>query len=281
MTASNIDRHLERRGALKLAASAAGLAVLASCRDSAETAQSSTTSASSTSSSAPARSQTSTTVTGSTSAVDASQCVEIPTETAGPYPGDGSNGLNVLTRQGIVRSDITADLDGAARAAGVPLTVRLHIVNLASCAAFAGAAVYLWHADALGRYSGYSNGVTDNDYLRGVQIADDRGVVEFTTVFPACYDGRWPHIHFEIYPNASAIASARNALKTTQLAFPKEICQSVYGDSRYTASSGNLQRVSLATDMVFRDDVTKQLASVSGDANAGVLATLTVGVRGV
>lgn len=31
---------------------------------------------------------------------------EIPDETAGPYPGDGSNGPDVLEQSGIVRSDI-------------------------------------------------------------------------------------------------------------------------------------------------------------------------------
>ena len=50
----------------------------------------------------------------------------IPEETAGPYPGDGSNGVNVLTESGIVRSDITRSFGSASGVAkGVPLTIRL------------------------------------------------------------------------------------------------------------------------------------------------------------
>jgi hypothetical protein len=44
---------------------------------------------------------------GSTAATgtDAS-CATIPEETAGPFPGDGSNGPDVLSQSGVVRSDI-------------------------------------------------------------------------------------------------------------------------------------------------------------------------------
>src|SRR5262245_12960383 len=81
------------------------------------------------------------------------ECSTIPSETAGPYPGDGSNGPNALALSGIMRSDIRSSFNGAAGVAdGVPLTITLTIANSndASCAALAGAGVYLWHADALG-----------------------------------------------------------------------------------------------------------------------------------
>jgi protocatechuate 3,4-dioxygenase beta subunit len=123
----------------------------------------------------------------------------IPEETQGPYPGDGSNGPNVLSLTGVVRSDIRSSFAGLSGTAdGVPVTLVLTIVSASSCAPLAGRAVYLWHCDRPGRYSLYSSGVTNQNYLRGVQEADASGKVTFTTIFPGCYAGRWPHIHFEV-----------------------------------------------------------------------------------
>ena len=156
---------------------------------------------------------------------------EIPEETAGPYPGDGSNGLNVLTESGVVRSDITSSFGSASGVAeGVPLTVRLKVYDLAGedATALAGAAVYLWHCDREGRYSMYDEAIADENYLRGVQEADADGRVEFTTIFPAAYSGRWPHIHFEVYQSLDEATSAENKLRTSQLAFPEDACDEVY-----------------------------------------------------
>ena len=130
---------------------------------------------------------------------------EIPEETSGPYPGDGSNGANVLTQSGIVRSDITSSFGSSTtKAEGVPLSITMTINDFAkNNSPLAGGAVYMWHCDREGRYSLYSQGVTNENYLRGVQEADDQGgQVRFTTIFPACYSGRWPHIHFEVYPES-------------------------------------------------------------------------------
>lgn len=66
-----------------------------------------------------------------------------------------------------------------------------------------GAAVYLWHCDREGRYSLYSQGATDQNYLRGVQAAGSDGKLSFTSIYPAAYSGRWPHIHFEVFPSVS------------------------------------------------------------------------------
>ena len=84
----------------------------------------------------------------------------------------------------------------------MPSTISLTLVDANGGAPLPGAAVYLWHCDAEGRYSLYSQGVTNENYLRGVQEADSNGVVTFTSVYPACYSGRWPHIHYEVYPDA-------------------------------------------------------------------------------
>jgi protocatechuate 3,4-dioxygenase beta subunit len=211
----------------------------------------------------------------------------IPSETAGPYPGDGSNSnssgvVNVLTLSGIVRSDIRSSVGGSSgTATGVPMTVTLKLVNTASsCASLAGYAIYLWHCTLDGNYSLYSSSILNQNYLRGVQVSDSNGEVTFTTIFPGCYSGRWPHIHFEVYPSLAVATSGSNDVKTSQLAMPAAACSQVYGvASGYSASVANFAAASLATDNVFSDDsAANQLATVTGDATNGFAATLTVGI---
>jgi protocatechuate 3,4-dioxygenase beta subunit len=231
-------------------------------------------------------SSSTTRTTGSTSQGNGTTAVdvaagEIPEETAGPYPGDGSNGVNVLTRSGVVRSDITSSFDGATGVAeGVPLTVRLKVYDLngSDAAALSGAAVYVWHANREGQYSMYSQEVADQNYLRGVQETDAEGAVEFTTIFPAAYAGRWPHIHFEVYPSLDDATSASNKLRTSQLALPEDVCAQVYEADGYEQSISNLSRTSLETDMVFSDGYSLQLATVTGSNADGWVATLNVPV---
>jgi protocatechuate 3,4-dioxygenase beta subunit len=213
---------------------------------------------------------------GATAAVE-----EIPEETAGPYPGDGSNGPDVLEQSGIVRADIRSSFgDASGTAEGVPMTLELVVANLADGgSAYAGVAVYVWHCGREGGYSMYSQGVENENFLRGVQIADATGKVTFTSVFPACYDGRWPHIHFEVYPDQASITDATKAIATSQVALPKDICETVYAESGYEASVSNLSKVSLDSDNVFGDDGgVSQLATVTGDVASGYTVALNVGV---
>jgi protocatechuate 3,4-dioxygenase beta subunit len=206
---------------------------------------------------------------------------EIPDETAGPFPGDGSNGPDVLQQSGIVRSDIRTSFGtGSATAGGVPMTLELKITDLANAGApFAGVAVYVWHCDREGRYSLYSSGVTNENYLRGVQIAEATGTVKFTSVFPACYSGRWPHIHFEVYPDQAAITDASKAIATSQVALPQIACEAVYAQPGYETSVSNLKRVSLTSDTVFSDDGgVHQLGTVTGDVTSGYAVSLAAAV---
>jgi protocatechuate 3,4-dioxygenase beta subunit len=206
---------------------------------------------------------------------------EIPDETAGPYPGDGSNGPDVLEQSGVVRSDIRSSFgDASGTAEGVPLTLELTITDLANGGKpFAGTAVYVWHCDREGRYSLYSDGVTDQNYLRGVQVADAAGKVRFTSVFPACYSGRWPHVHFEVYPDQASITDAGNAIATSQVALPEQACDAVYAEAGYESSVSALARLSLDSDNVFSDDSgASQLGTVTGDVASGYTVSLVVGV---
>jgi protocatechuate 3,4-dioxygenase beta subunit len=262
---------LRRRNVLRLLAGA-GLATLAGCADATDTAGT------------PNSSATTPTTAGSSastpSSTAASCAEEIPEETAGPYPGDGSNGPNVLTESGIVRSDLTKSFGSASGVAkGVPLTVQLVVQDSAKCTPLAGAAVYVWHCDAEGRYSMYDDEIGNENYLRGVQAADAQGKVTFTTIFPAAYQGRWPHIHFEVYASLSEATAAGKISATSQLALPEETCKTVYATSGYDGSTQNLAQTSLQRDMVFGDDGgVRQLATVTGSAQEGYTARLTVGV---
>jgi protocatechuate 3,4-dioxygenase beta subunit len=258
----DIGTLLSRRRILRILGVGAATAGLAACgTDSGSSSSASTTTAATSSSS--------------------SSSDEIPEETAGPYPGDGSNGPDVLEQSGIVRGDIRSSFgDASGTAEGVPMTLELTIADLANGgSAFAGVAVYVWHCTREGGYSLYSDGLTDQNYLRGVQIADSSGKVTFTSIFPACYDGRWPHIHFEVYPDEASITDSTNAIATSQVALPKDICETVYAESGYEQSVSNLSKVSLTTDNVFSDDGgALQLATVTGDVSNGYTVALNVGV---
>jgi protocatechuate 3,4-dioxygenase beta subunit len=215
------------------------------------------------------------------SATAAAASGEIPDETAGPYPGDGSNGPDVLEQSGIVRSDIRSSFgEMSGTAEGVPMALELVVTDLAKGGVpFEGVAVYVWHCTREGGYSLYSDGVEDQNFLRGVQIADAAGKVSFTSVFPACYDGRWPHIHFEVYPDQGSITDSANVIATSQVALPQDVCEQVYAQTGYEASVTNLSRVGLDTDNVFGDDGgAAQLGTVTGDVRSGYTVSLAVGV---
>ncbi|WBQ08518.1 intradiol ring-cleavage dioxygenase [Kribbella sp. CA-293567] len=260
---------LRRRNVLRLFAGA-GLAVVAGCAADPDTSSGST----------PSSSPSAAGTTGSTPAPSSGGVDEIPEETAGPFPGDGSNGPNVLTESGIVRRDLTKSFGSATGVAeGVPLTVELVVLDAAKDTALPGAAVYLWHCDAQGRYSLYDGEISGENYCRGVQAADSTGKVTFTTIFPAAYQGRWPHLHFEVYASLSEATAAGKISATSQLALPAEACAAVYATSGYDGSTRNLANTSLEKDNVFGDDgAVHQLAAISGEVQDGYTARLTVGV---
>lgn len=204
----------------------------------------------------------------------------IPEETAGPFPGDGSNGPDVLSESGVVRQDITRSIgDFSGVAEGVPTRIEMTLLDVAAGGTpLAGAAVYVWHCDRAARYSLYDQGATEENYLRGVQESDADGKLAFTTIFPAAYAGRWPHVHFEVYESLAAAASAGTKLRTSQLAIPADVCDAVYATPGYEQSAANVAQTSLESDLVFADGYASQLAKVSGDVESGITLSLNVGV---
>jgi protocatechuate 3,4-dioxygenase beta subunit len=212
---------------------------------------------------------------------DAAASDEIPDETEGPYPGDGSNGPDVLEQTGVVRRDIRSSFGGSSMTAeGVPMTLEMEVKDLANDGApFAGVAVYVWQCDREGRYSLYSDGVTDENFLRGVQIADADGKVTFTSIYPACYSGRVPHIHFEVYPDEASIADDSKLIATSQLALPDDASNAVYAEPGYDGSAENMAEVSLQDDNEFKDDqAVNQKATATGDVRTGYTVSFPFGV---
>ncbi|HEY5821127.1 MAG TPA: 3,4-dioxygenase subunit beta [Propionibacteriaceae bacterium] len=286
----DLPRLLHRRGMLKLVAGAgiagAGLVTLGAC------ASADTTTTGTASSAAPSRGPGGAPPGGEGGGpgggappaenADTSDTAngELPEETAGPYPGDGSNGANVLTESGIVRSDITSSFGSSTtKAAGVPLTVTMVINDFSEDkAAMAGAAVYLWHCDRDGKYSLYSDGITNENYLRGVQETSAKGEVTFTTIFPAAYDGRWPHIHFEVYPSLAKATNSANKVATSQMALPEAAANAVYATAGYEQSVTNMKKTTLASDNVFGDGYDLQIPTVTGDATTGYALKFTCAV---
>lgn len=217
----------------------------------------------------------------------AALCEPTARETAGPFPADGTNGVrgstvNVLQRSGIVRSDIRGSFGGSTTTApGVPLTLNLTLRNSrGDCAPLAGHSIYVWQADRNGEYSLYQGAALAENYLRGVQIADADGKVSFVTIYPPCYGGRYPHIHFEVHASPDA---GSPPLLTSQIAMPAEHSAAVYRRAEgYSRSGENFARMSVGTDGVFRDNSAAQMVAMTprlrGDWQRGFDGELTITV---
>ena len=267
----DVQTLIDRRRALGIFGGVALTSLLAAC--SAQPTDAATTPATATPSATPDPS-------ASASSEASAPVQEVPDETGGPYPADGSNGVNVLDDSGIVRTDIRSSFGTSTTVAdGVALTIALTVRDAATGEALAGRGVYLWHCDRDGRYSLYSQGAESENYLRGVQETDTGGTVRFPSIYPACYSGRWPHIHFEVYDDLATAVASGPIVKTSQIALPAETNDLVYATSGYEQSVRNAQQVSLQSDNVFRDDgAIRQLATMSGSVAGGYTASLTIGV---
>lgn len=210
---------------------------------------------------------TTTTTSGSSSSgsgsSDSGTCSVAPTETEGPYP--------THSPASYVRSDITDDRTG------YKLTVKITINNSNnSCNALSGALVDIWHCDAAGNYSEYggsgsqSTNYTSVHFLRGRQTTDTNGLVTFTSIFPGWYTGRATHIHVHVYN------STGTSLKVTQIAFPEGTGTALAAVNGYTKGmSGYTYN---ASDNVFSDGYSLELASVTGSNTDGFVLSISLSV---
>jgi protocatechuate 3,4-dioxygenase beta subunit len=196
-------------------------------------------------------------------------CAIIPSETQGPFPL-----LAVLSNAAVVRKNITESKTG------VPLTVKLKVIDVNnSCEPIANAAVYIWHCDKDGSYSGYSSTQNGNHagetFLRGIQVTDSAGLVDFNTIYPGWYAGRITHIHLQVYLNDNLTVTAT---ATSQLAFPQTTTATVYSSTLYAAHGQNTSVTSFAADNIFADGTSYQMTEITGNTTDGYVATLTVGI---
>ena len=127
----------------------------------------------------------------------------------------------------------------------------------------------------------YSQGVENENYLRGVQAAGGDGIVTFTSVFPACYSGRWPHIHFEVYPSLDAATDAEQDHRDVPDRAAEGHLRRGLRDDRLRAERPEPHRGSRWTrDIVFSDDGgVSQLGTIGGSVANGLTVDLTVPVQ--
>jgi protocatechuate 3,4-dioxygenase beta subunit len=121
-----------------------------------------------------------------------------PQQTEGPYFVDDMPN----------RSDLRIDTADGKVQEGMPLNLILHVYALndkvgnaegPTCTPLKGAKVDIWEANSQGVYSGVqSAGTRDNNFLRGNQLTDENGTVQFTTIYPGWYEGRAIHIHVKV-----------------------------------------------------------------------------------
>lgn len=195
-------------------------------------------------------------------------CVLVPSETAGPFPLDLSGDSSYF------RTDIREDQ------AGADLRLRMRVIGNANCLGMANCRVDAWHCNADGYYSGFTTnahlGQQNNNaarWLRGIQLADANGEVEFLTKFPGWYPGRTVHIHFQVFVSSMLQA-------TSQLCFPTaEKNALLTSEAPYTTWGAD--PVTPAMDGVFVDGYALQLATLTYDALANeYLLSLEVTING-
>lgn len=178
-------------------------------------------------------------------------CVLIPSETAGPFP------LDLTANTFYFRQDVREGRPGA------PLRQRLRIIGVQNCAPMENVRVNIWHCDADGVYSGYPNqngglNTTGQTFLRGYQITDANGEVEFLSIFPGWYPGRVCHIHFQVYVNSNYSA-------ISQLTYPIPEKQDVYTANAALYPAGTDPLTPLQ-DGIFSDGYAYQEATLGYNA---------------
>lgn len=192
-------------------------------------------------------------------------CTLIPTETEGPFP------LDLTENATFFRQDIRENKTGTL------FNLRIKIIGSANCLPMKNVRVNIWHCDKDGLYSGYSQnnnpGQAGLTYLRGFQMTDANGEVEFTTIFPGWYSGRICHIHFQVY-----VSSMYKAI--SQMTFP--IAEK---NALYAANSGLYTKgadpLNFNSDNIFSDGYAFQLATLTPNAaTGGYDAYLEVTVQG-
>ena len=178
-------------------------------------------------------------------------CVLAPEATEGPFYLDDHR----------LRRNITEGRPG------VPLALKLKVLNVSSCKPVKGAAVDIWHCDAGGAYSGTSG--DDERFLRGVQRTDAKGVAAFRTIYPGWYQGRTVHIHVMVYIGG-------NVVHTGQLYFPDALTDTIYRRAPYSARPGRTTRN--AADSIYRNGGKRSTLKLA-KSGSGYVGSIAMGVQ--
>ena len=195
-------------------------------------------------------------------------CVVRPEMTIGPYFVDDQ--LN--------RSDIRSEPSDNSVKDGVPLTLNIVVASVGdnSCAPIQGVQVDIWHCDAQGVYSGVSDSsfdTTGQKFLRGYQLTDTSGRVQFQTIYPGWYSGRTVHIHFTIRTMG---ADGEDYQFTSQFFFDDALTDQVYLQEPYAGKGQRDTRN--ANDNIFNGGGDQLLLNLEGDATNGFTTTFNVGL---
>lgn len=195
-------------------------------------------------------------------------CIVSPEQTEGPYFVDEK--LN--------RSDIRLDPTDGSVKAGTRLDLTLHISQVGStgCTPFVGAIVDVWHCDALGVYSDVTDSsfnTVGQKFLRGYQISNTNGNVEFTTIYPGWYQGRTVHIHFKVRTDGT---SGQGYEFTSQLYFDDSITDEVHNQIPYASKGQRTEKN--ADDRIFTDGDEQMLLKLTNNGQS-YAATFDVGLK--
>ncbi len=195
-------------------------------------------------------------------------CVVRPELTLGPYFVDEQ--LN--------RSDVRSEPSDNSVKEGVPLTLAIGVYDVSqnSCDPIESAQVDIWHCDVAGMYSGVSDrtfNTVGQKFLRGYQLADATGRVQFLTIYPGWYSGRTVHIHFMI----RTTGTDGNAYEfVSQFFFDETLTDQVFSVQPYAAKG---QRNTFnASDGIFNNGGDQLLLDITGDNSNGYAATINIGL---
>jgi protocatechuate 3,4-dioxygenase beta subunit len=201
-----------------------------------------------------------------TAATAAKSCKLTPEVTEGPF-------YVALDR---IRKDITEGRPG------VPLTLKIRVIDVRKCSPIHSAAVDIWHCDAGGLYSDEaSNGTSGQTYLRGVQLTDKKGFATFNTIFPGHYTGRATHIHMKVHIGGKARGGSLrggHVSHTGQLFFAESANSSVYSLSPYSSDTA-LRTLNSSDSIYSQAGGARAQVSLRGTAASGLVGKIVVGVN--
>ena len=199
----------------------------------------------------------------------AAACVVSPALTEGPFFVDEK--LN--------RSDIRANTSNSALRPGVlfNLGIRVSRISNGNCAILQGAQVDIWHADGAGEYSdvnGLGMNTIGQNWLRGYQVTNSNGIVNFVSIYPGWYISRATHIHFKI----RVTLNNKNYEFTSQM-----FCDDSLNDAVYAANAAIYNhsgtRVRNTNDSIYNQGGANRLMLNPIASNGGYSAFIDVGMQ--